>query len=98
MSKKTTADDSKATVETVQKLIALAADESNEEEARNAAMKAVQLMKQNDLHVISGTDLSAAERVINEARAMAKTARADQHKNMAIGGVLGYLIARGKLF
>jgi hypothetical protein len=98
MAKESTFDDSKKTVETVQKLLALAEDESNAEEARTAAVKAIRLMKEHDLKVVSGAQLDAAEKVVAEARALVAESKRENRQNLFVGGLMGYLLSKGGLF
>jgi hypothetical protein len=96
MGKQTSDKADAETVETVQKLIELALDDANEEESRTAAVKAVQMMKKHDLHIISGEDMRKAETLIGEARDLAKASKDDNRKNMLIGAALGYFFGGGK--
>ena len=81
----------------MQKLIGLAEDESNEHEARTAAVKAIQLMRENDLHVVSGEALKTLEKAVADAQAIAAVAKDEKRKSMLIGAGLGYLLGGGKL-
>jgi hypothetical protein len=96
MGKNTTNDDNDKTVETVQKLLALAQDESNEQEARSAAVKAVRLMKESNLQVVASSELERMQKVVGEARDMVIESKKESRKNMVLGGLLGYAIANAK--
>jgi hypothetical protein len=98
MANKTTSETSTKTVETVQSLIAGALDEENEEESRSKAVQALRMLKKHDLRIVSGADMQAAERAVEQARKIAEEAKSESRKNMLIGGALGYFLSKGKLF
>lgn len=78
-------------------LVALAQDDEKSEESRTAAVKAVQLMRKHDLHIVSGTDLKKNEQIVAEARALAAESKAENSKAMLLGALGGYLFGGGKL-
>jgi hypothetical protein len=98
MSTKASSDSNAKTVEDVQKLLALAQGGSNEDESRNAALKAVQLMQKHDLRVIPASELQRVEGIAKEAREMVANVKAENRTNMIIGGLIGAALSRGKIF
>lgn len=82
--------DSKAIVEKVQNLgkLALSKDEGGQptEEARTAAVKVIELMKENELVVVPRSEI---KRMI-EGAAELETARQEKQKNLVLGIALGY--------
>jgi hypothetical protein len=101
MSANTSPEANRKTVETVQKLLSLAQDEATtEEEARNAALRAVRLMKENSLTVISGNPgeleetLRGAKEAIETARKEAHVAKQGAQQKLILGAVAGFLISK----
>jgi hypothetical protein len=89
------------TVETVQHLIALAQDEATtEEEARSAALKAIQLMKTYNLSVIGGSasdiesTLKSAKEAVETARQQVAHERQQSTQKMMLGAVGGFLLSK----
>jgi Protein of unknown function (DUF2786) len=98
MTEQVTPETKRKTADTIQKLILLANDESNEEEARTAAVQACRLMKSEGLQVVSVTDLEEAEKRMREASVVAGRAAAsaasERKKNMVMGAALGFAISK----
>ncbi len=86
-------------VETVQKLVALAQsveDGEPTQEARTAAVKAIKLMKENDLVVVAKADMEAAVKAVEGVENMRKRLKKAKQDGMVMGA-LGALIFKGKL-
>jgi hypothetical protein len=77
-------------VDKVEKLIALATDNANEEEARNAAVAAVKLINDAKLHLIPEADLENVLKAVDGAK------RANERANgrMLIGLIIGAVVAK----
>lgn len=85
-------------VETVQKLVALAQSTENGEstqEARNAAVKAIKLMQENDLVVVAKADMEAAAKAVEGVENLRKRVKKAKQDGMVLGA-LGALIFKGK--
>jgi hypothetical protein len=87
-------------VEKFTKLVALAQSEEKgepTEEARNAAVKAIQLLAddESDLIVISKTELEEAKKRVGEAKLAAKKTRDEKRKDMATGAFIGFMLGKG---
>lgn len=82
--------DSKAIVEKVQNLgkLALSTDEKGEptNEARNAAVQVMRIMKENELVVVPRSEIQRMVQGVAELEA----AKAEKQKNLLIGVALGY--------
>jgi len=83
-------------VEKFTKLVALAQSEEKgepTEEARNAAVKAIQLLadEDSDLVVISRAELEAAKKRVGEV----KRSREEKRKDMAMGAFVGFMLGKG---
>jgi hypothetical protein len=94
MANNTTPDADSKTVERVQKLLALAQDGDESEEARTAALKAVRLMRETGLVVVHESELNAAKSIAGEARALARQAKEDAGKNLVLGSLLGLVASK----
>jgi len=87
----------KEVVETVQKLLKLAADDPDSEESRTAAVKVVALMKENDLVLVPRSVIEEGMRKVGEATALAQKAEQEKVQNMLIGAAAGFFLGGGKL-
>lgn len=94
------------TVEKFQKLAQLALSEEEgepTEEARNAAVKAIQMLAEQDddeqpiLVVIPRADLVTMKKKLDGAGASLAEVKKAQEKGMMMGGLLGFMLAGGKL-
>jgi hypothetical protein len=85
------------TVEKVQKLVALAADGSNEQESASAMAQAVKLIKEHDLRIVSAAQLDHADKIVREARELVREAKAENRKQLMLGALGGFLLSGGKL-
>jgi len=95
MAKAETNKSSLETVETVNKLLALAQDENGEsEEARTSAVKAAQMIKSADLVVVPRAELEAAAKVVEGAEAIKLEAKKERQKGMMLGGILGIMLGK----
>lgn len=90
-----TARDMKAVMTQLEKCLALAVDNENENEARNAAMKAVHLMTDHDIVPVPKADIDRAKKFVEGAQALAKQVQGEKQKNMMIGGLIGFALAGG---
>ncbi len=81
-------------VERVQHFVALATNNESEEEARNAAMKAIELMKEHDLAFVPRSDLEKVRTAVEGAERLATRAKQEKMQNMLIGGALGLLLGK----
>lgn len=87
--------DSLETLETVNKLLALAQDgEGDSEEARTSAVKAAQMMKDADLVVIPRAELEAAAKAVEGVRSLQVLAKQERSKGMMLGGILGLVLGK----
>lgn len=77
----------------VNKLISLAQSD-NEDEARNAALQAVRLMSEHKLSLVPKDDLDRAMKFVEGAREMARVAKEEGLKKLALGAVMGALLAK----
>jgi prolyl-tRNA editing enzyme YbaK/EbsC (Cys-tRNA(Pro) deacylase) len=98
--------DSVQTVEKFQKLAQLALSEEEgepSEEARSAAVKAIQLLADKDeddqpvLVVIPRAELVSMKKKLDGAGASLSEVKKAQEKGMMMGGILGFMLAGGKL-
>lgn len=83
-------------LEKVAKLIALTENDS-EEEARTSALTAARLIRENDLTVVSKSDLEEIKKATEDAkRALARAERAEKkgQQNMIIGALAGAFLAK----
>lgn len=94
------------TVEKFQKLAHLAMSEENgepTEEARNAAVKAIHMLAEEDddgkqaLLVVPRAMLEEMKRKVEGAGASLAEVKQAQEKGMMMGGLLGFMLAGGKL-
>jgi hypothetical protein len=83
--------------EKVQHLVNLAANNENEDEARNAAVAAVNLMREHDLAVVPREDLERAQQVIQGANQLLVKAKEEGNKRLLIGVALGAFFGK-KMF
>lgn len=89
-------NDLQATVEKIDKLVALSASD-NVEEARNAAMKAASMIREADLVCIPRKEVEAlVARVEGASKAITKAKEAG-NRNMMLGAALGFFFGGGKL-
>jgi hypothetical protein len=86
---------SKKTVDRVQDLVRLAADEAtSDNEARTAALTAVRLMQEEGLTVVSAADLEDVRHRIGQARLKLKKAEDKANQKMMLGALGGIVAAR----
>jgi len=83
-------------IEKAQKLLALAQDESNEAESRNAAIQLARMMSKEDLQIVSGSEMREAEKIVKAAKEAGAKAREEKVQNIFLGGIIGYML-KGKL-
>lgn len=88
-----TTEELKDVVERVQDLCRLAQSD-NENEARNSALKAVQLMNQHELAFVPRAQLESAMKTVEGAREMVKQAKQEKMQNMLVGGLLGAFLSK----
>src|SRR5271167_2482072 len=84
-------------LETVGKLIALA-NGADEEEARTAAMQATKLMKQHELVLVPRAEIERVQKLVEGARALATTQKAETQQKMIIAGIAGMLLSKSFKF
>lgn len=90
------------TVEKFQKLAQLALSEDDgepTEEARNAAVKAIGMLadEESELLVLPRAELEAMKRKVDGASASLAQVKDAQQKGMIMGGLMGFLLGGGKL-
>jgi hypothetical protein len=90
MAAKTKGDTQQNIVEKVQKLVALATSD-NEEEARTAAVQAARLMSEHKLVVVPKEDVERAQAFVAGVQ---KRAKEEKMSNMALGAVLGVFLSK----
>ena len=99
-------NESVQTVERFKKLVQLALSEEEgepTEEARSAAVKALQLLTEEDdddhpvLVVIPRAELVALKQKVDGAGASLAEVKKAQDKGMMMGGLLGFMLGGGKL-
>ena len=86
-------------VEDVQKLVALAVDapeddEARTNEARNAALQAVKKMHDNGLILVRADTVAALETRLKRANAEIVRLRADGNSKVMLGGAIGIGLAK----
>jgi len=96
MADKTTPETGSKVIEKAQKLLALAQDESNEAESRNAAIQLARMMSKEDLQIVSGVEMREAEKIVKAAKEASTKAREEKVQNIFLGGIIGYML-KGKL-
>jgi hypothetical protein len=80
-------------VERVQNLCRQAQSD-NENEARTAALLAVRLMNEHELSFVPKAELDKAMKAIEGAQVLAKQAKAENTKNMLLGGLIGAFVGK----
>lgn len=86
--------------EKFQKLAQLALSEEDgeaTEEARNAAVKAIEMLdgEDPDLVVLPRAEVEQLKKGIEGARDLAKTAKEERNRGMMLGALLGFGVAKG---
>jgi|SRR5579872_2511097 len=95
---KTETEKQQKVLERVQHLVQLAVQNTEEQEARSAAMQAAQLMTEHDLVCVPRSQLEAAQKVVSGAQQLVKKAKQEKWTNMGIGLILGQvLLGKGGL-
>jgi Protein of unknown function (DUF2786) len=85
----------KKAIEKVQQLVALASDEgASPEEARTSALKAIQIMRENDLVVVSASELEASIKAVDGARLALRDAESKMNSKMLMGAALGFGLSK----
>ena len=79
-------------------LVRLAHANENEEEARNAALTAVNLMHEHSLCVIPASEVERLRKMISDMQRSREVSGGERMKQMGIGFVAGMLLSKGKLF
>lgn len=83
-----------AALEKVSKLVELAHENENTDEARNAALIAVNLMHEHQLCVIPRAEIERLKKHIEGTNALARDAKEQRMQNMLLGGALGMMLAK----
>lgn len=79
-------------------LVRLAHDNSNEDEARTAALTAVKLMAEHKLCVIPETEVERLRRLITDMQEARKVSGEEKMKQLGLGFVAGMMLSKSKLF
>lgn len=85
--------------EKFQKLATLALDDTNEEESRNAAVKAIEMLEGEDpeLVVLPRAEVEQLKKGIEGARDIVSKTKAAKREGMMVGALLGLGLAKTKL-
>jgi hypothetical protein len=83
-------------LDTVRKLVTLAQDDT--EEGRNAARKAMVLMKEHRIALVPESELERAQKTLREARELAAKVQGEANQKLVVGVLLGSQLGKGKLF
>lgn len=79
-------------------LVRLAHDNTNEDEARTAALTAVKLMAEHKLCVIPESEVERLRRLITDMAEARKVSGDEKMKQLGIGFVAGMVLSKSKLF
>lgn len=79
-------------------LVRLAHDNSNEDEARSAALTAVKLMAEHRLCVIPESEVERLRRLITNMQESRKVSGEEKLKQLGLGFVAGMMLSKGKFF
>lgn len=87
------ANETAKVIEKVQKLITLAQDKDSEE-GRNAAIQAINLMREHELVVIPQAELEKARKAVDIMQSRLKEVSDGAKKQQLIWGALGFLAGK----
>ncbi len=80
----------RSVTEQLQKLVALAQQE-NQNEARNAAIAAVRLMAKHEIVVMPRAEFEKVTALMEAAKKARARAKSERTKNMVVGALLGHV-------